>query len=173
MANKTAIIYRDKTNSGPDGVYGLIKAFNELLVEVFSSVTMERPEAGVVTHPEIPATVTFPTPIPYHCEIALSPAFYAHGLDLGYGRGMIYHIRGIPGRDNCLFHPGNWPVMIIKAGDPQHYQLEGCIALGAAVAMLEVPAPDGRTLKGITSSVDACKAFYRAMEGKPFELTIV
>ena len=173
MANRSAIIYRDKTNTGPDGCFGLIKAFNELLVEVFSSITMERPAAGVVTHPEIPATVTFPATIPYLCELAISPNFLKQGLDLGYGVGMVYHIRNVPGRSDCLFHPATWPVMIIKDGDPQHYQIKGCIALGASVAMVQVPPPDGRMLKGILASKDACRAFYHAMQGKPFDLTIV
>ena len=165
MANKTAIIYRDKANTGPDGTFGLIKAFNELLVEIYNAVTMERPAAGVDVHPCIPAGT-------YHCELAVSPAFYAQGLDLGYGRGMVYHVLNVPGRTSILMHPANWPVEIVKAGDPHHLQLEGCIALGAAVAMLQVPPPDGRTLKGITSSVEACRAFLQAMQGQPFDLTI-
>jgi hypothetical protein len=162
MILKTALLTRNIKISGPDGTYGKMSASG------FDSVSMERPPVGVVIHPLIP----LPLINPYLVELALSPAFYAQGLDLGYGRGMIYHVRGVPGRDYILIHPANWPVMIIKANDPQHYQLEGCIALGAAVAMLQVPTPDGRTLKGITSSVEACKAFYAAMGGQPFNLEI-
>ena len=159
---KTATLIRNMGISGPDGTYGKMSAPG------FDSVSMERPPAGVVLHPIIP----IPIIKPYFTELALSPDFYAQGLDLGYGRGMIYHVRGVPGRDYILIHPANWPVMIIKANDPQHYQLLGCIALGAAIAMIQVPEPDGRTLKGITSSVEACRAFYAAMKGHPFWLDI-
>ena len=146
---------------GPEGTFGKIEASTG-----YKSITMERPPL-IVTH-----TCIAPGG-PFLCEVDLSPAFYGHGTDYGFGRGMVYHVRNVPGRDNILLHSANWPIEIATMADLHHYQLEGCVALGAAVARIQVPAPDLRMLKGITSSFDAVKAFMASMAGEPFMLTIV
>ena len=138
------IITRDMKTAGVDGTYG------SLYCPMLKCVTMERPPTG--EHPFIPAGT-------YNCVLGLSPHFYEANVDYGYGRGMVYHVQNVSGRDHILFHAANFVT-----------QIEGCIALGSCVGLLY--NPDGEPRKGIMSSRAAVKAFMAAMDGKPFTLTI-
>jgi len=138
------IITRDMKTAGADGTYG------GLYCPSIKCVTLERAPTG--EHPCIPAGT-------YNCVLGLSPRFYKANVDYGYGRGMVYHVQNVPGRDHILFHAANFAS-----------QLEGCIALGSCVGLLYMP--DGSKRKGIMSSRAAVRAFMAAMGGKPFTLTI-
>lgn len=162
IVTKSATLTRDKKKSGPDGTFGAWASGTG-----FKSATLERPPTG--PHPCIP----LPPTGTYLCELAVSPCFYAHNADFGYGRGMVYHVRNVPGRDHILIHPANWAVEIKTAKEEKHLQIEGCIAPGAAATKVQVPEPDGRLLPGITSSVFATKALMADMQGQPFLLTIL
>ena len=139
-----AIITRDMETASQDGTFG------GLYCPSMKCVSMERPPAG--EHPFIPAGS-------YNCVLGVSPHFYEANVDYGYGRGAVYHVQNVPGREHILIHAANFAS-----------QLEGCIALGSAVGLLY--DPNGSTRKGIMSSRAAVKAFMAAMDGKPFTLTI-
>jgi len=140
-----ATITRNMKISGPDGTFGGISGPNG-----YAAATAERAKTG--DHPCIPPPADF-----YLAELRYSAAH--KDLDLGYGKGMVYGIKDVPGRTDIEIHPANWP-----------FQLLGCVALGAAVASIQ--APDGVMRRGVTSSIAACKAFYAAMRGRPFRLYI-
>ena len=127
---------RDKSKSDKNGTYGKIEA------GTFKSATMEN------TGKLIPAGK-------YRCTLGLSPRFYEAHADYGFGRGMVYGVLHVPNRTHILIHPANWPS-----------QLQGCIALGSAVASVE-----GYT--GLLSSRAAVKAFMEAMKGEDFILNII
>ncbi len=156
---RTAILTRDKSLSGPDGLFGCWTSDSG-----FKCMTAERPEGSAI-HPPIEPWFGL-------VKLVQSPRFYKMGVDYGFGRGMVYQLQGVPGRDGIEIHSANWPEIIVTIHEAQHYQLEGCIAPGAAVAKIQVPAPDGRILRGVTSSVDAVKALMRDMGGEAFMLTI-
>ena len=131
---------RNASQMGKNGTYGKIEA------GTFKCNTMEpSPNAD---HPCIPKGS-------YRCTLGLSPRFYEAHADYGFGRGMVYQVLHVPGRDHILIHPANWPS-----------QLQGCIALGSAVASVE-----GYT--GLLSSRAAVKAFMEAMKGEDFILNII
>lgn len=154
---RTAVLTRNSLIL--DGTFGLWKSDSN-----FKCVTAERPKTADA-HPCIPCGV-------YDCRPVVSPHFYSIGSDFGFGRGVVYEVKNVPGRTNILIHPANWPVPIKTDKDPVHLQLQGCIAPGSAVAKIKVPDPDGRMLTGVTSSRDATVALMRDMGGFSFRLII-
>ena len=127
----------------------------------FKCVTLERLKLG--EHGCIPAGT-------YICELRYSNAHKTQ--DYGYGKGMVYGLKDVPGRTDVEIHSANWAVPIKTETEPEHLQLLGCIAPGAAISKVQVPDPDGRLLTGVISSVPACKALYADMKGAAFQLTI-
>jgi hypothetical protein len=156
---RTARFEIDKSLSDSNGTFGLYMSDSGL-----KTMMCTRPE-GAAVHPGAPAG-TWPV------KVVQSPEWYNRNADFGLGRGMVYELQDVPCRSHIQVHPGNWPEPIKTATDPQHYQTLGCLLPGAQVANIEVPAPDGRTLRGVTSSVAAVKALYADMGGEPFMLTI-
>ena len=120
--------------------------FGKIDCPIFKSHTMERSKDG--EYPCIPVGK-------YRCTAGVSPHFYEAHADYGFGRGVVYHVLHVPGREHILIHPANWPS-----------QLKGCIALGSAVANVEV-------YSGLLSSRAAVKAFMSAMKGEDFILNII
>ncbi len=134
---KTATLTRNPP--APDGTFGLVVSDTG-----FKAVTCEN------TARKIPAGT-------YEAALRYSPKHAA--LDFGYGRGMVYGLKDVPGRTDIELHPANLAS-----------QLEGCIAPGAAVAYF--PAPDKKLVQGVTSSRDAVRALMAEMRGQPFQLII-
>ena len=156
---RSATLTRNLKISGAEGTFG-----GWASATGFTCMTGERPR-NVALHPAIPCCVVL-------CELAVSPRLYEANVDYGFGRGMVYHVRNVPGRDYILIHSANWPTAIKTDKDPQHLQLEGCIAPGSAVGKIQVPAPDGRLVMGVLGSRDATKALMADMHGEPFQLLI-
>jgi hypothetical protein len=129
-----------RTQKGSYGTFGKIDD------AIFKSNTMEPGNTG--EHPCIPVGK-------YRCTLGISPHFYENHADYGFGRGVVYHVLNVPGRDHILIHPANMPS-----------QLQGCIALGSGI-----PGKEGYT--GILASIPAVKAFMSAMKGEDFILNIV
>jgi hypothetical protein len=154
-----ATLTRNLKISGPEGLFG-----GWVSSTGFRCVTAERPK-NVVIHPAIPTCIVL-------CELEVSPRLFNLGVDYGFGRGVVYRLHNVPGRDHILIHSANWPTFIKTEHEPEHYQLEGCIAPGAAVTKIQVPDPDGRLVLGVTSSKTAVKALMADMKGDPFQLTI-
>lgn len=70
----------------------------------------------------------------------------------------LYEIKGVPNRSECKFHAANY-----------WYQLNGCIALGDALADIN---KDG--YNDVTNSKNTLKRFHKALEGaKEIKLLIV
>jgi hypothetical protein len=157
---RTARFEIDKSLSDSNGTFGLYMSDSGL-----KTMMTTRPE-GAAVHPGAPIGT-------WLVNLVQSPEWYNRGSDFGMGRGMVYELQNVTGRSHIQIHPGNWPEPIKTATEAEHYQTLGCLLPGAQVANIEVPAPDGRTLRGVTSSVAAVKALYADMEGEPFMLTIL
>jgi len=156
---RTARFDIDQSLSREDGTFGLYTSDSG-----FKTMMGARPQ-GAAIHPPPPAGT-------WLVKVVQSPEWYARGSNFGLGRGMVYELQGLPGRSHIQIHPGNWMVPIHTATEAEHYQTLGCLLPGAQVATIEVPAPDGRMLRGVTSSQAAVKALYADMRGEPFMLTI-
>jgi len=154
-----ALLLRNLKISGSAGTFGGWESFTG-----FRCVTGERPR-NIMLHPAIPPCIV-------QCELVTSPRLYNLGVDYGFGRGVVYELKNVPGRTHILIHSANWPTAIKTATEAEHYQLEGCIAPGAAVTKIQVPAPDGRMLLGVSGSKDAVKALMADMAGESFQLEI-
>jgi len=73
-----------------------------------------------------------------------------------------------PGRTDIQIHSANWAGSV-DAGYIS--QLEGCIAPGRAITMLEIPG-GGKKQKGVAGSKDATRAFEAILKKESFELEI-
>lgn len=73
-----------------------------------------------------------------------------------------------PGRTDIQIHSANWAGNVDRG---YISQLEGCVSLGRAIAMIEIPG-GGKKQKGVTASKDATRAFEAIMGKEPFELEI-
>jgi len=81
---------------------------------------------------------------------------------LSQKHGWCYHIQGDPRRKNIEIHSANW---MGDASKGLQCQLEGCLALGRALGMLE-----GQ--KAVLQSQDAIRAFHENMNGVSFQLIV-
>lgn len=73
--------------------------------------------------------------------------------------GLCYELEDRDGRTAILIHSANW-----------FWQLLGCLAPGRSIQ--EILQPNGKMMKGVTSSKDALMALEADMGYEPFELTI-
>lgn len=127
--------------------------FGRLTVQGLSLVSGELPERGNARSIScIPAGT-------YQVSLHNSPTF---------GPG-IYRLASVPGRTDVLMHPANWMGDRAKG---HLCQLEGCIALGLAVAPIQDKAT-GKTQRGVTSSKAAFRLLMDLTKGQPFTLTIL
>lgn len=100
----TPVVEILRTETGSGGTIGVLRVQKHTL-----GFTMEPPKYG-----NMPNVSCIPTG-QYLCFSVESPTY-----------GNTFKVRGVPGRDNILFHPGN------TAGDT-----EGCILPGARVSWLD------------------------------------
>ena len=121
----------------------------------FKALTIERPDISKSPNNPHPCVKNGT----YNCKLVMSPRFYASKSDFGFGRGMVFEITGVAGRNHILIHPANCAS-----------QLEGCVSFGTGWS----PAVEIKTGKepGVTSSVAAIKAFMAVTKGQPFVLVI-
>lgn len=109
----------------------------------FECDTLERPATGT-DHLRIPAGS-------YRVHASQHPE-----------HGLCYELQAVPGRSAILIHPANWV-----------RQLLGCIALGRSVMVVEGDYKGQHVREvGVSSSKDACQAFWAHMNGQDFTLTI-
>lgn len=85
----------------------------------------------------------------YDCAMLVSNKF-----------GAVYGISNVPGRENILYHAGNYAYT-----HPGKSDTNGCILLGRAIGEIA-----GQ--KALLSSKDALHAFMAEMDSEDFEVTI-
>lgn len=135
MTQRALLLRADSTPEGTPGV---------LIADGFSCHTLELPWRDNVRKLScIPDGA-------YECVMVRSPRF-----------GVVYHVRGVPGRSEILIHAGN------LAGALPRFRadVQGCILLGERVGRIN-------SQRAVLVSRPAVRRFNAAMQMKPFELEV-
>jgi len=101
---------------------------------------------------------------------SIPPGVYVCKWLLSPKHGWCYHITGVPdGRSEIEIHSANWmgdtTVTNPATGEPYLCQLEGCMALGHSVGLLE-------RQMAVLMSADAVRDFNQRLNAEDLELTI-
>lgn len=130
--------------SSDDGTFG------ELTTDTgFKCVTLERPAEH--DHPCILEGI-------YRCKLRKTTDNFC--VVNGVKDYRLYEVQDVEGRDDILFHSGNW-----------FFQILGCILVGQEILPLETPYKT--MLMGVNHSRDTLTRFMAEMGREPFLLTII
>ena len=81
---------------------------------------------------------------------------------------LVYELKEVPERSECQIHAANFGLLADTDGDgdPEGYQLEGCMSPGEEIAMIGDPKDNFKLKKGVTSSGPTLKKLMAAMGGE-------